>query len=109
LLSRAGEAASAAAFSVWAERTLVPRLQRGEDPHTRYTADGREGPVERSTFQLNGFGLLLWARRHHRERHRDPEHSELATTSSGLASARRDASSRQSASGSSARTSSAAG
>ncbi|HEX4883043.1 MAG TPA: glycoside hydrolase family 15 protein, partial [Casimicrobiaceae bacterium] len=76
-MSRAGEAASADAFFAWAERTLVPRLEAGEDPHTRYTADGRESPVEWPTFQLDGFGLLLWALARHRARHGGPARDDL--------------------------------
>ena len=71
-MSRAGEPASAEAFFDWAARIVLDRreaIERGEHPHTRYTVDGRESGVEWPHFQLDGYGLLLWALAGHADRH----------------------------------------
>ena len=71
-MSRAEETDSAEAFFDWAAQIVLDRreaIERGEHPHTRYTADGRESDIEWPHFQLDGYGLLLWAVAGHAERH----------------------------------------
>jgi isomaltose glucohydrolase len=69
-MSRAGEVASAEAFLDWCARAIEER--RGEGLHARYTLDGRESDEEWPTFQLDGYGLWLWAFSEHCTRHRRP-------------------------------------
>jgi len=75
--SRAGDRESAEAFFRWcagvvrARRGQIEQLVRrhragepidpSEHPHCRYTADGREFEGEWSNYQLDGYGLWLWA------------------------------------------------
>jgi GH15 family glucan-1,4-alpha-glucosidase len=71
-MSRVGEVESAERFFDWCTRVILARraeIEAGADPHTRYTLDGRDSPVEWPTFQLDGYGLWLWALRAHGERH----------------------------------------
>ena len=76
-MSRVGEVESAEAFFDWCALVLEPRADAvagGETLHARYTADGEESAEEWSTFQLDGYGLWLWALARHCERHgRDEE------------------------------------
>jgi GH15 family glucan-1,4-alpha-glucosidase len=70
-MSRVGETDSAEAFFRWCSRTLLARaeeIRAGGHPHTRYTVDGEESETEWPTFQLDGFGLLLWALKGHERR-----------------------------------------
>ena len=70
--SAAGERDSADAFFAWCADVVLARRARveaGGDLDTRYTADGREGEEEWQSFQLDGFGLVLWALARHEERH----------------------------------------
>ena len=72
-MSRAGEADSAAAFFRWGADVVLARrlsIEAGGDLETRYTIDGQESHVEEwLSFQLDGFGLFLWALARHEERH----------------------------------------
>ena len=71
-MSRVGEVESAEAFFEWCARVLLARrerIQAGEHPHARYTAEGEESAMEWPTFQLDGFGTLLWALKQHESRH----------------------------------------
>lgn len=71
-MSTVGETASAEAFFRWCSDVILARRDRvaaGDHLHARYTAAGRETDVEWPTFQLDGFGLWLWALRRHERRH----------------------------------------
>jgi len=71
-MSRAGETDSAERFFDWCGGILEARavqVRRGERLHTRYTVDGRESTMEWLTFQVDGYGLWLWALREHCARH----------------------------------------
>lgn len=85
-MSSAGETASASAFFGWCARTLVARAPdihrivaaaRSGSPvadsemlPTRFMLDGSTGDAEWWDFQLDGYGLWLWAALTHAERHR---------------------------------------
>jgi GH15 family glucan-1,4-alpha-glucosidase len=75
-MSRVGETASADAFFDWCSAILGVReelIRSGGRLDCRYTVDGRESEEEWSTYQLDGYGLWLWALREHCGRHgRDP-------------------------------------
>jgi GH15 family glucan-1,4-alpha-glucosidase len=72
-MSRAGEVDSAAAFFHWGADVVLARrgdVEAGGDLETRYTVDGNESRDEEwRSFQLDGFGLFLWALARHEERH----------------------------------------
>ena len=84
-MSAAGEVASASAFFDWCARTLVARapdihrivaaaragspVPDGEMLPTRFTFDGGSGDADWWDFQLDGYGLWLWAALAHAERH----------------------------------------
>lgn len=84
-MSRVGDVRSAEAFFGWCAETiglrarlvdeLVRRQEAGdaiapaEHLHCRYRADGREGDLPWSTFQLDGYGAWLWALGAHAVRH----------------------------------------
>jgi GH15 family glucan-1,4-alpha-glucosidase len=84
-MSAAGEVASASAFFGWCARALVaraPEIHRivaaadsatpvadREMLPTRFTLDGAAGDTEWWDFQLDGYGLWLWAALTHAERH----------------------------------------
>ena len=85
-MSAAGETSSASAFFDWCARTLVARtadvreivaaaeagtpVADGEMLPTRFTLDGGSGEAEWWDFQLDGYGLWLWAALTHVARHR---------------------------------------
>lgn len=85
-MSAAGEVGSASAFFGWCARTLVARAPdihrivaaaRSGSPvadtemlPTRFTFDGGTGDADWWDFQLDGYGLWLWAALAHAERHR---------------------------------------
>ncbi len=85
-MSRVGEAQSAEAFFGWCSDVVLARrrhvgelierhrareaIGRGDHLHCRYTVDGREFEGEWSSYQLDGYGLWLWALGSHAERHR---------------------------------------
>jgi GH15 family glucan-1,4-alpha-glucosidase len=84
-MSAAGETASASAFFGWCARALVARapdihrivaaaaagapVADHEMLPTRFTLDGASGDAEWWDFQLDGYGLWLWAALTHGERH----------------------------------------
>lgn len=84
-MSAAGEVASASAFFDWCARTLVTRAPEihhivaaaragtpvpdAEMLPTRFTFDGGTGDADWWDFQLDGYGLWLWAALTHAERH----------------------------------------
>ena len=84
-MSAAGEIASASAFFAWCSRALVARAPdihrivaaaRSGSPvadsemlPTRFALDGSAGEAEWWDFQLDGYGLWLWAALAHAERH----------------------------------------
>jgi isomaltose glucohydrolase len=72
-MSVAGERESAEAFFGWCADVVLPRrelLAAGGDLETRYTADGHESEDPSwLSFQLDGFGLVLWALGEHERRH----------------------------------------
>jgi isomaltose glucohydrolase len=84
-MSRSGETESAEAFFGWCSDVILARSSRVEDLirrhrageaidpaahlHCRYTVDGREYEGKWSSFQLDGYGLWLWALGEHAERH----------------------------------------
>lgn len=84
-MSAAGETASASAFFGWCSRALVARAAdihrivaaaRSGSPvadsemlPTRFALDGSAGDADWWDFQLDGYGLWLWAALTHAERH----------------------------------------
>jgi GH15 family glucan-1,4-alpha-glucosidase len=82
-LDCAGEEKAAAAFYSWAGRTIERYRKKAENViqlvltqqdvpqesllHTRYTADGWEVNGDWGTFQLDGYGTLLWGAMKHIE------------------------------------------
>jgi isomaltose glucohydrolase len=85
-MSAAGERGSADAFFGWCAGVVLARrelLAAGGDLETRYTVDGREsGDPAWQSFQLDGFGLVLWALDRH-ERRYGPA-GELVREAAGL-------------------------
>jgi isomaltose glucohydrolase len=74
-MSRAGDVESAERFFDWCAGIVEERaaaIHAGERLHARYTVDGRESEVEWPTFQVDGYGLWLWALRGHCDRHVRP-------------------------------------
>ena len=74
-MSRAGEVDSAERFFDWCAGILEERaapIRRGERLHARYTIDGDESTMKWLNFQVDGYGLWLWALREHCDRHRRP-------------------------------------
>jgi GH15 family glucan-1,4-alpha-glucosidase len=85
-MSRVGEVESAEAFFGWCSDVVLARrrrvselierhrageaIGRAEHLHCRYTVDGREFEGEWSSYQLDGYGLWLWALGSHAQRHR---------------------------------------
>lgn len=96
-MSRAGHVASAEAFFGWCAQVLVDRrakvealiarraagetIPQGDFLHTRYTLDGRESDAIWENFQLDGYGVWLWALDAHRRRHGHPIEPFLAGAS----------------------------
>jgi len=84
-MSRAGQIASAEAFFGWCARLLVNRrpqvealiarraagetIPQGDFLHTRFTLDGRDSDAAWENFQLDGYGVWMWALGAHRRRH----------------------------------------
>jgi GH15 family glucan-1,4-alpha-glucosidase len=74
-MSRVGQVESAERFFDWCAGILEERaraIRRGGQLHARYTVDGRESEEGWPTFQVDGYGLWLWALRGHCDRHRRP-------------------------------------
>jgi len=71
-MSRAGDAESAERFFDWCAGVVSRRadtIRAGGRLHTRYTVDGDESQMEWLNFQIDGYGLWLWALRGHCDRH----------------------------------------
>jgi GH15 family glucan-1,4-alpha-glucosidase len=71
-MSRACDVGSAERFFDWCAGIVEERaaqIRGGERLHTRYTVDGRESEVDWPNFQIDGYGLWLWALRGHCDRH----------------------------------------
>lgn len=71
-MSRVGELDSAERFFDWCARIVTDRaelIHADGRLDCRYTIDGRESEEEWSTYQLDGYGLWLWALRGHCDRH----------------------------------------
>ena len=71
-MSRVGEIESAEAFFDWCARVIVARrreIEAGERLDTRFTVDGDTPQLPWASFQLDGYGLWLWALREHCGRH----------------------------------------
>jgi isomaltose glucohydrolase len=71
-MSRAGDAESAERFFDWCAGIVSGRadqIRAGGRLHTRYAVDGSESAVEWPNFQIDGYGLWLWALRAHCDRH----------------------------------------
>ena len=66
-MSRHGEIESAEAFFHWCARVIEAR--GGENLHARYELDGSDTHDEWPKFQLDGYGLWLWASAEHADRH----------------------------------------
>jgi GH15 family glucan-1,4-alpha-glucosidase len=74
-MSRVGQLDSAERFFDWCAGIVEERaaaIRAGERLHTRYTVDGRESDAEWLNFQIDGYGLWLWALRAHCDRHGRP-------------------------------------
>jgi len=74
-MSRAGQLESTERFFDWCAGIVEDRadaIHAGERLHARYTVDGRESEVEWLNFQIDGYGLWLWALREHCDRHDRP-------------------------------------
>jgi len=71
-MSRAGQVESAEKFFEWCAKIINDRREQvlnGAKLEARYTYDGKETTDEWETFQLDGFGLWLWAMKQHQVRH----------------------------------------
>jgi GH15 family glucan-1,4-alpha-glucosidase len=71
-MSRAGRVESAEAFFAWCARVITERREHilaGGALEARYTYDGQEANEDWQTFQLDGYGTLLWAIKAHAARH----------------------------------------
>jgi isomaltose glucohydrolase len=74
-MSRVGQVESAERFFDWCAGILEERaraIRRGGQLHARYTVDGLESEEGWPTFQVDGYGLWLWALRGHCDRHLRP-------------------------------------
>lgn len=71
-MSRAGEVDSAERFFDWCADIVTARREHilsGGKLDARYTYDGQESTEDWETFQLDGYGTLLWAMQGHATRH----------------------------------------
>jgi len=71
-MSRAGHIESAERFFTWCARIVNDRrdyILDGGTLDARYTYDGHESSEAWETFQLDGYGTLLWAMKQHAIRH----------------------------------------
>jgi GH15 family glucan-1,4-alpha-glucosidase len=71
-MSRIGEVESAERFFDWCARIVLRQrdaIYNGETLDARYAYDGTRPLVEWASFQLDGFGVLLWALKGHSVRH----------------------------------------
>jgi GH15 family glucan-1,4-alpha-glucosidase len=71
-MSRVGEVKSAERFFDWCASVIEVRaaeIRAGNILHARYTAEGNESATDWPIFQVDGYGLWLWALRQHVDRH----------------------------------------
>lgn len=71
-MSRAGEIDSSEQFFAWGAKVITDRrdlILEGGRLDTRYTYEGQEVPGEWANYQLDGFGVFLWALKNHSDRH----------------------------------------
>ena len=71
-MSRAGEIESAEKFFDWCSRVVLNKresIYNGETLDARYAYDGSIPLIEWSSYQLDGYGILLWAIKQHEVRH----------------------------------------
>ena len=71
-MSRAGEIESAEKFFDWCSRVILSKhdsIYNGETLDARYAYDGSTPLIEWSSYQLDGYGILLWAIQQHETRH----------------------------------------
>lgn len=71
-MSRAGDIESAERYFTWGSKIVIDRREfilDGGRLDTRYTYDGQEVSDEWANFQLDGFGVFLWALKQHAMRH----------------------------------------
>lgn len=71
-MSRAGDIESAERFFAWGSKVVTDRrdlILEGGRLYTRYTYEGQEVTDEWANFQLDGFGVFLWALKQHAVRH----------------------------------------
>lgn len=71
-MSRAGQVESAERFFAWGAKVITDRrdlILSGGKLDARYTYEGQESHEEWANFQLDGFGIFLWALKGHEERH----------------------------------------
>lgn len=71
-MSRVGQIESAERFFGWCAQIVNERrnhILSGGKLDARYTYEGKESAEEWETFQLDGYGTLLWAMKQHAARH----------------------------------------
>jgi GH15 family glucan-1,4-alpha-glucosidase len=71
-MSRAGHIESAERFFDWCSKVVTDRrdhILKGGKLDARFTYEGQESTDEWQTFQLDGYGTLLWAMKQHGARH----------------------------------------
>jgi GH15 family glucan-1,4-alpha-glucosidase len=71
-MSQSGNVTSAKSFFSWCARVIGDRkdtILAGGRLDARYTYEGKEVPGEWGSYQLDGFGLFLWALKRHEQRH----------------------------------------
>ena len=74
-MSRTGQVESAEKFFAWGAKIITDRrklIMSGGKLDARYTYDGKEAQEEWGNFQLDGYGVFLWALKGHTERHGKP-------------------------------------
>jgi GH15 family glucan-1,4-alpha-glucosidase len=71
-MSRIGEIESAEKFFNWCSEVILQRrndIYQGRTLNARYTYDGKEPTLDWASYQLDGYGILLWAIKRHSLRH----------------------------------------
>ncbi len=71
-MSRVGRRESADQFFAWCSNLIIDRREsilNGEHLNARYTYSGQDPTNEWGSFQLDGYGLLLWAIKQHQQRY----------------------------------------
>ena len=91
-MSRAGDIESAEKFFDWCDGVITAREDKivgGEKLDARYTLDGQESHEAWSRFQLDGYGLWLWALKNHETRHNKklPQHDHAVELTTGYLTA----------------------